>query len=199
MARTFADMQIEVLERAGRDDGRFAARVRRWLNDAMHEVDQDGRWEYLLTSTSGAAPLTIADLDRVESVADTTADYALTQVDRDALVDAFADLTTTGTALYWYRSAPTTIAVYPVSTLTLTVKYFKFGPDMAAGTDAPLMPDRFRQAIVERATATALRAVGDLNGAAACMQEYDRVLQAMRESLLSTPAYQLRSYASEDD
>jgi hypothetical protein len=199
MARTFADMQIEVLERVGHEDGRTAVRARRWLNDAMHEVDSDGRWEYLLASTTGAAPLTIADLDRVESVADATADYALTQVDRDALVDAFADLTITGTAQYWYRSAPTTIAVYPVSTLTLTVKYFKFGPDMAAGTDAPLMPDRFRQVIVERACATGLRAMGDLNGAQACMQEYDRVLQVMRESLLSTPAYQLRTYVSEDD
>ena len=199
MARTFADMQIEVLERAGRDDGRFAVRVRRWLNDAMHEVDQDGRWEYLAASTSGAAPLTIADLDRVESVADTTADYMLDQVDRDTLVSAFADLTTPGTALYWYRSAPTTIAVYPVSTLTLTVKYFKFGPDMAASTDAPLMPDRFRQIIVERATASALRAAGDLNGAQACMQEYERVLQSMRESVGWMPVYQQRSYASEDD
>lgn len=199
MARTFADMQIEVLERVGHDDGRTALRVRRWLNDAMQEVNSDGHWEFLSASTTGAAPLTIADLDRVESVADATNDYPLAQVDRDALVAAYADLTITGTAVWWYRSAPTTIAVYPVSTLTLTVRYFKFAADMAAGTDVPLIPDRFRQVIVERATAMALRATGDLNGAAACMQAYERVLGVMRESLLTAPAYQMRAYAALDD
>ena len=194
MARTFADMQIEVLERASRDDGRFAVRVRRWLNDAMHEVDQDGRWEYLAASTSAAAPLTIADLDRVESVADNTADYQLDQVDRDSLVSAFADLTTTGTALYWYRTAPTTIAVYPVSTLTLTVKYFKFGPDMALGTDVPLMPDRFRQVIVEKAVAKAFRDSNDPNAANDCLAEAGRILDVMRAELL--PDYLIRAPAA---
>lgn len=199
MPRAFADMQIEVLERLGRDDARMAARVRRWLNDAARDVDQADRWEYLLATTTGAAPLTIADLDRVESVADVANDIALASVDRDELVTMFADLTTTGLATCWYRSAPTTISVYPVSTISLTVRYFKFAPDMAAATDAPLMPDRFRQIVVERATGMGLRAIGDLNGAQACMTEHDRLLGLMRESVGALPRFQVRTFASGDD
>lgn len=199
MARSFADMQIEVLERLGREDDRTAVRVRRWLNDAMHEVDQEARWEYLFASSTGAAPLTIADLDTVESVVDVGNLNPLVEMDRDALADGFADLTTTGTASYWYRTAPTVIAVYPVSTVTLTVRYFKFGPDMSAGTDVPLIPDRFRQIVVERACAMGLRAIGDGNGAGLCMQEYDRLLAQMLVSLGALPAYQLRTASSEDN
>jgi hypothetical protein len=199
MARAFGDMQIEVLERVGRDDDRTAVRARRWLNDAMHEVDQEARWEYLFATTTGAAPLTIADLDTVESVVDVLDGVPLMEMDRDLLTSGFTDLTTTGVGFYWYRTAPTVIAVYPVSTVTLTVRYFKFGPDMAAATDTPLMPDRFRQIIVERACASGLRAIGDGNGAQLCMQEYDRLLSSMLVSLGALPSYQLRTEGSEDD
>jgi hypothetical protein len=198
MARAFADMQLEVMERIGRDDSRGALRVRQWINNTMHSVDQEGNWEYLLASTTGVAPLTVADLDRVETVIDVAGGNPLMQIDRNSLAVDVVDLTTLGTAIYWYRTGPTVIATYPVSTATLTVRYFKFGADLVAPADAPLMPDRFRQIIVEGAVAQGLRASGDVAGAAACMQEYQRVLQLMFMTVACLPQRQQLVYSSED-
>lgn len=199
MARTFADMQLEVMERLGADDTRTANRVRRWLNDARQTLDGEETWDYLMSSTTGAAPLTIADLDQVESVVDTVNLIALEQIDRDTLAQDVVDLTLPGLSAYWYKTSPTTIAVFPVSTVTLTVKYTKLTADMVAATDAPLVADRWRQAIVERACYTGLRYKGDWTGAAACKQEYDAIVQQMRVSMLTPQERVGRAYWAMDD
>lgn len=200
MALTYADLVTEVLDRVGSEDSRTAARVRRFVNDAMHELDSEEQWDYMFTSATGVAPLTIADLDDVESVADVGNLNPLIQVDRESLVRDVVDLTQTGQPAYWYKTAPTTIAAWPVSsTVSLTVKYFKFGPDLAAPADVPLVPDRWRQAIVEKAAAKVLRANGNLDAAKDCLTEYGRLLQQMREKLLPAPSMQSRtSYALDD-
>ena len=199
MARTFADMQIEVLERLGVDDVRSANRVRRWLNDANNKLNNEERWDYLFGSTTGTMPLTIADMDEVETVTDVPDFNPLVQIDRQSLVEDMADLTTTGTAAYWYKTAPTTLAVYPVDTSTFTVKYIKFSAEMALAADEPLVADRFRSAIVERACATGLRYKGDWDGYRACMAEYDATVQQMRGSMRLPPARQARTHYAVDD
>jgi hypothetical protein len=45
------------------------------------------------------------------------------------------------------------------------VLYWKFGPDLASAGDAPLMPDRFRYAIVDYAVAYGCMDRGDVQGA----------------------------------
>jgi hypothetical protein len=192
-------MQLEVLERIGRDDGRFALRVRRWINDAMHEVDEMENWSYLFTSTTGVAPLTIADLGTVESVVDVGNLVPLAQIDRHSLTDTYANLANTGSiSSYWYLTTPTTISTYPVSTVTLTVRYFKFGPDLAAAADAPLMPDRFRQVIVELAACKAYGDIGRPDQADACWRDVQRQLETMRLALLPMPDAQILTYGSLD-
>jgi hypothetical protein len=52
-----------------------------------------------------------------------------------------------------------------VTTATVTVDYWKVGPDLSADADVPLMPDRFRMGIVHYAVASALKDRGDLQGA----------------------------------
>lgn len=199
MARTFADMQLEVMERLGADDSRTAGRVRRWLNDARQTLDGEELWDYLKTSTTGTMPLTIADLDQVESVIDVTNLNPLEQIDRDTLAEDVADLTLPGLANYWYKTAPTTIAVFPVSTVTFTVRYTKFSADMAASADEPLLPDRWRQAIIERACYTGLRYKGDWTGAAACKAEYDDIVQDMKVSMIVPQERVGRAYWALDD
>lgn len=199
MARTFGDMQVELMERLNVTDGRDAVRIRRWLNDAAHELDGEERWDYLFASVAGAMPLTIADLDKVESVADLNADYALLGVDRLSLVRDVGDLTLTGTPVYYYKTAPTVLAVYPVSTTSLTVKYIKFAPDMTLAADTPLVSDRWRQAIVELACAKGFRYGGDYNAAQACTDAYGRILQQMRTSMLNPPTFMARTVYALDD
>lgn len=201
MALDFGTMQMEVIERGNGDvDRANPIRVRRWINESMHEIDSEERWDYLFASTTGAAPLTIADLDIIESVSDVNALNPLVGVDRDALVRDVVDLTTAGSPAYWYKTAPTIIAVYPVSpSTTLTVKYFKFGPDLVANTDAPLMPDRYRQTIVEKAVAKSCRDSGDDKGLARALDEYARLLQQMRERMLTAPSFMARTNYALDD
>jgi hypothetical protein len=149
-----------------------------------HEIDGPRRLALQARSTTGTAPLTIADLDVIECVDLTSAiSRRLHPTDRRYLRDTYASLTTTGTADFYYFTGQTTITTYPVTTATLTVDYWKVGPDLSAGGDVPLMPDRFRMGIVHYAVAAALGR-GDEAGAQAAREDGDRVVSQMMGSLL---------------
>lgn len=189
MALDFAALQTELFARGFtylNDAGAGLTRAKRWINEAMHEVDESEPWDYLRTTTTGTSPITISDLGRVEYVVDVARRLVLDEMDRANLVAFYGDLTDTSTlASYWYKTSPTVIATYPVSTATLTVSYFKFGPDLSSGSDTPLMPDRFRQVIVEMAAQKAHRDNGNEAEAQACLSEAERILGRMRETLVS--------------
>lgn len=172
------------------DGGAGQTRTDRWLNDAMHAIDELADWPYLLATTTSTAPVTISDLRSVESVTDTSNFRQLVPRDRRDLRETYADLTQTGIPLFYYFTSSTTLNVYPANTsLTLTVDYWKFGPDLSSGTDAPLMPDRFRYIIVDYAVAQAMRDTGDEASAQAAQASGDNRLQLMRNSLM-TPTHQ---------
>jgi hypothetical protein len=132
-------------------------RAKRWVNDAMHAIDEYANWPYLEATSTGSSPLTIADLRVPDVVFDTTNQQVLSQRSSGELAQWAGDLTTTGAPNSYYVSSGTTINVYPANVVSLSVRYWKFGPDLSAGTDTPLMPDRFRSAIVDYAVAAALR------------------------------------------
>lgn len=190
MALAFLELQTELYARGFaylNDGGAGVTRAKRWINEAMHDIDDMERWDYLRATSTGAAPLTIADLGEVDTVHDASLMYPLGETTRDWLVETWGELTTAGVPLYWYRTTPTTIAVYPVSTVTLTVGYFKFGPDLSANGDAPLMPDRYRQAIVEMAAAKAHRDNTNEQQAREAQAEAERIVNTMRSKLVSWP------------
>ncbi len=188
MAYTLSTLATEIWARGFsflNDGGAGQTRTYRWINDAMHYVDDSERWTYLAGSTSGAAPLTISDLDGVERV--TQNEWALTATSRDVLLRQYGELTTTGTPVYFYLASPTVVSVYPVSTASINVTYWKVGPDLTAASDAPLMPDRYRGIIVELACAKAYRDTDDPEMAGVCQAEADRILQRMRENQALLP------------
>lgn len=189
MAYDFTTLQTEVFQRGLQylnDAGTDLARVKRALNDAMHMVDQVADWPYRLTSTTGntSSGLTIADLGTILSVTDVGNDNRLTPANKADLRGWFADLTTTGVAEYFYL-VNSIIYSYPVSTATMTVDYFKVGPDLSGGSDTPLMPDRYRYSIVEYAVSRFLREEGDYSGADAAKQAGDLIVGQMRLDLMS--------------
>jgi hypothetical protein len=186
MAFTLSTMQTEFQAR-GFADMTVAAdltRITRWLNDAMHDIDEMYDWPYLQTSTTGTAPLTIADLRKVERVIDTSHDQPLPQLARSEAAGWDGDLTTTGTSpLAFYVTNATTVSLYPVSSTTqLQVLYWKFGADLASAGDAPLMPDRFRMAIVDYAVAYGCIDRGDVQGAQIAQQAGDTRVARMADS-----------------
>jgi hypothetical protein len=201
MALDFTALQTEVFARGFdylNDAGAGLTRVKRWINEAMHEVNSTEKWDYTYANSSGVPPLTIADLRVVEDVSMTVSGATLIGQDRAMLEAVYGTLTTNtaSTPIYWFRSAPTVVTDYPLNTsLSMSVRYFKFGTDLSAGTDVPLMPDRFRQVIVEKAAAKAFRDSNDPNAANDCLQEAARILDIMRAELL--PDYLIRPPAAQ--
>lgn len=185
MAFTLSTLQTEFQARGFADMTATAdlTRITRWLNDAMHDIDEAYDWPYLQAVASGATPLTIADLRKIERVIDTVNDQTLVQVARGEAADWDGDLTTTGSLpLSYYLVGGTTVTLYPTSTSAVQVLYWKFGPDLAAGSDAPLMPDRFRMAIVDYAVAYGYEDRGDSVGAQSARALGDARVARMAES-----------------
>lgn len=163
------------------DSGVGTARGTRWINDAMHEIDDLERWPYRMASTTGASPLTISDLGEIGSVYDAARDVVLDPFDQAGLLFDTGDLTTTGNAYGFYMNAGA-ITAYPVQSASLSVNYWKVRADLSAGSDEPLMPDRFRMAIVHYAVAQGLVDKSNFVEAAGARAEGDRVVQRMREN-----------------
>lgn len=194
-------MQTEVFARGFdflNDAGTGLTRVKRWINEAAHEIDSAEKWDYTYATATGALPLTIADLRLVEDVYVVNVDTPLTAASRQMLENLYGNLTLASVVQprFWYRSALTTVSAYPFSvSFALNVRYWKFAPDLSAGTDVPLMPDRFRQVIVERAVAKAFRDSNDQPAEAESLQEVDRLLDLMRRELV--PDYLIRPPAQQ--
>lgn len=189
MALDFQAMQVEFYARGFadlNDGGAGVVRAKRWLNDAMHEIDDMNDWPYLNTTTTGAAPLTIADLGVIESVTNVAGLYTLRPRDRRDLRREYGDLTTAGTACFYYITGGSTINVFPVqASLTMTVDYWKVPVDLSANGDTPAMPDRFRMAIVDLAVERASRDRGDEVGAQAARAQGMSRLLLMEQRLMS--------------
>ena len=72
----FSDLYAEVFARGFsylNDSGAGLARVKAWVNAAMHACDDEDRWDYRRATSTGTSPITsISDLGEIESVVDTT-------------------------------------------------------------------------------------------------------------------------------
>ena len=185
MALDFSALQTEFFARGFdflNDAGAGLTRAKRWINEAMHEINDQDDWLFLQATSTGTAPLTISDLDTVSSVYDTTQQRALVRESAGDLVDRFGDLTTTGTPMFYYVTSGI-VNVYPANTTdSLSVRYYKIQTDLSANGDVPLIPDRFRAAIVEYAAAKGYRDSDNPQLAAECMAAGDRIIERMRES-----------------
>jgi hypothetical protein len=128
------------------------ARLETWLNTAKTRFeDYPIDWPWLKTSTTGTAPLTIADLRRVRSVADSTSQVPLDMVDAEDITDFYAtNLALTGRPTGWYLTSDTVLTTYPLGTVTLAVRYVKFSAELT-------VPARYHQTWVDLAEVDALR------------------------------------------
>ena len=184
MALDFQALQTEFYARGFdylNDGGTGATRAKRWLNEANHQINDLEQWSYLQASTTGTAPLTVSDLGLIESVVDVANLNPLTFMDRRGVTEYYADLTQTGNAQWYFVTGGNTVNAFPVTTATLTVRYYKVQTDMSANGDVPLMPDRFRGAIVDLAVARALRDKSNYVEAQAAEQAGLATVQRMRD------------------
>lgn len=175
-----------------------ADRLKRWLNEAYHEVNEAEDWPYLETIASGASPVTTTDLRKLLSVTDTTNASILPVVARRWLMRVFASITTVATpAEYaWYDNTTTQIKTYPVPAAppTVSVQYVKIPVDLAATTDTPVLPTRYHDLIVSGAIRRAYEARGDYQSAQAIDTEVQKGIAQMRTALLRpTPGREVRA------
>lgn len=189
----FTTLQTEVFS-AGfdylNDASTGLAQVKRWINTAMAEIDGEHDWPYLEATATGTAPLAIPTLRSIEWVWDNTNDRFLTRLDRSQAAPYYADdLTTLGTPAVYYTTNPSTINVYPVATISLSVRFYKISTDLSAGADTPSMPARFHPAIVDLALAYAHRNRRDEAAAQDYQAEAARRVESMREQLLTEPQF----------
>lgn len=184
MALDFQGLQTEVFARGFQylnDAGTGLTRVKRWINDANHRINDLEPWQYLQALTTGTSPISVTDLGRVLSVFDPADKRTLSYLDERDLRDAFTVLSTTGTPEWYYIADGNVVATYPESTATLTIRYVKVQTDMSANGDVPLMPDRFRMAIVEYAVAQAYRDNDNPAAAASASAAGDDIVRRMLE------------------
>jgi len=151
---TFAELKTELAARGF--DYLSDTRQGYFINRAYQEMCAENDWPFLEDSTTGTAPLTIADMRTVESVVNSTQSYRLSPLDPRNIMEEDDDLTTTGTPVYYYLSATTTLKVYPANTAdTLSVRYYHVPPDLSDDADTPEVPAAWRHLIVDGAAAYA--------------------------------------------
>lgn len=180
----FGELQQELMDRGFsylNDSANGQARAKRWINRAYAELVEEADWEFAKGLASGPPPLTVSDMRDVLSV--TGPNGALEESTIASLDDDF-DLTTTGTAAWWYRDG-TQIKVYPVDTQDVTVRYLKTPADMVASGDVPIVPPRYHELIVDLAVIRALKDRSNFQETTALRQMLDTTdLPAMRAALL---------------
>ncbi len=173
------------------------AQANRWINQAYLKLCEEALWPFLLATATGSAPLAVADLRAIRTVKTAGVTRPLDPIDEDELADGY-DLTTTGTPT-WFYVDNLTVRTYPVGG-TLTVRYWKVPAVLAADGDTALIPDRFCDAIVDRAVMAAAREDAP-EAAAAARASYDDTVDLMRRSLLLADGvrhYQRQSADHED-
>lgn len=157
------------------------------INDAIHELDgMEPRWPYLLTTSSGALPLTISDYVDVTLVMNTTLNVPVDYVDFEDFSAYAGDLTRTGTdPQFWYFTpgSTTSLSGYPVTARSVKVTYYKSSPDLSAGADLPLAPSRWHHLIVDMAVRNAY-GLKSVDVPAALESAIGRKLAGMRTDLL---------------
>lgn len=189
---TFLALQNELFDRGLgylNDGSRGTTRVQNWINSAYREIVADSDWPFLNATTTGPAPITIADLGTIESVINVATLLKLVPVDRRNLTDVFPVLTTTGIGEFYYVTGGSVINVYPADTAsTLQVLYWKSPADLSATTDVPVVPAQYQELIILAALRRGFTEDNDAGDAQIVQQELDRGLTNMREDLLNLQA-----------
>lgn len=160
-------------------------RVNYFLNRAYQELCEEEDWSFLEATTSGAAPLAISDLRTIESVTDTTQRIKLWPLDRRHILDSDYSLTSAGAPTYYYVTGGNTVAVYPFTANSLSVRYWKVPTALSSGADTPVLPARFHHAIVTGALVYAYLDSDNAEMASVQREEFELAKQRMRDSLLS--------------
>jgi len=169
-------------------------RAKRWINQSYQELCALEPWPFLKTSTTSTSPASLPTLNRIIYVRDTSTNNKLIEADFDNLTDLQPNLTTTGTAGWYYidyTAGSPAVTAFPVTTNTLQIVYYQNPVELSADADVLVVPNQFVDVVVLGAMRRAY-----LDGTDTAQQyqmvkaEWSDRLNFMRTQLLPRPSYQ---------
>lgn len=181
-----AELQEGVLTRGGWPQGDALytpAVLTQLVNAALHHIETEHDWGWL----EHEAPATVD----VDGFVDPPEDWQRTITLRHpsgyplrkvevAELDLLADAS--GTPKLWASSgALIAVVPHPDAPVELRHRYIRSEPGLVDDSDAPLIPARFHQAVIEYATYLAYRREGNLQEAGGALAAYETWREQMRK------------------
>jgi hypothetical protein len=141
------------------------------LNLGKNVLEAMYPWPWLEATTTGTAPLTISDLRQVLYVVDTTNRVQLPGMNVQSTVD-IDPMLQAGTASSWWLDGLTSLKVHPTNaSISLSVRYVKWSPELSAGGDTPLIPTREHSVWVDLAQVEAYKDSDNFAAASALLAD----------------------------
>lgn len=177
-------------------DAAGIARTDRWLNQAHQAIVLKELWPFRLTTTSGAAPLTITNVGKVLSVTDAeNTCWVLEEMTERELTPFRLDAA--GFPWYYYRDN-LAIRVWPESAREISVRHYANPAKLVDADDETVIPERFMDMLIDEAVIRGGKDADNEKVVALARQERDQGLADMREALLVAPTHIQRSAIHED-
>ena len=176
------------------------ARADRWINQAYQSVCLKEPWPFRLTTATGAAPLAIADLGQIARNGVTIPSNngwireEATEVEATPLL-GYA-ISSTFPWLYYLDNQ--TVKTWPVTTASVSVRYYKIPAKLVNDGDLTIVPERFMDVIIDDAVVRGGKDRMAPEVIAIARQERDAGLVDMREALI-VPERHIRRVAVHED
>jgi hypothetical protein len=166
------------------DGGTGATRATAFINQGRNDLNDLEPWDYLVSTATGTAPLSIPDLRDILYVA--TANGPLDGRDVSVFLNDDPTLTQTGTASYYWLDGLSSLKLWPADSSTaVTVRYLRVPADLSSGSNEPSeIPSRYHHLIVDFAVIRALRDRSNFAEAQALRASIEPELDRMRDVLL---------------
>lgn len=163
-----------------------SAWVTQSINAALHEIESEEDWPWYeasetLTTAAGTQSYNLAsDWLRTREVKPAN-DYPLERNGIHQLEEWWPFGDSGQPSCYAIEQGKIYLFPIPNGVYSLTHRYVKTEPDLASGSDTPLMPAQFHAAIAELATYVALKRSRDDARGASALAAYQRWLSKMRK------------------
>lgn len=154
------------------------------VNEALLQLSTEHPWPWLQESTT-ATPNSdgVVDLSAFSPLVRDIAHVFVGQIEAHPVSAAESDATRTPEG-YTYSVWGDTLQLRPVTTNTVTVRYFRNEAVMALDADAPIMPAVYHPCIAEKACAIGFESLDDQSSAAMHEARSRQIVQHMVHTAL---------------
>lgn len=173
---TFGELRQEVKD-SGLDH-LSDARVNRFVNLAYKRIYHRELWPWRLAETSGAEPLAV--VGTIQQVL-ASGGYPLSPITQNQLENAGNRLTETGSATeWWYLDDARSIATFPATGETISVRYYERAATMTSDSETPDLPEDYHYLIVLDAVRRGKLENGELDAATGYAADFNELFADLK-------------------